>query len=106
MTTQDARLGDQSTGGGPREPRRPTGSRSRADLPVSLPPRGLCRVLASQYVGVSLSKFDQLVDDGRMPFAKRIDGRKVWDRAAIDRAFANLPSDGPDPLDNPWDEVS
>lgn len=83
-----------------------TVSRNRPALPASLPPLGLCRVMASQYIGVSVSKFDQLVDDGRMPVPKRIDGRKVWHRVAIERAFERLPEDGPDPLDNPWDAVA
>ncbi len=81
-------------------------ARNRPDLPVSLAPRGLCRIWASQYIGISVSKFDQLVDDGRMPSAKRIDGRKIWDRDAIDRAFSALPDDGPDPFDNPWDAAA
>lgn len=56
-------------------------------LPPSLPPRGLCREAAAQYVGVSHSKFDQMVGNGRMPKAIRIDGRNVWDRNELDRAF-------------------
>jgi hypothetical protein len=59
-------------------------------LPPSLPPRGLSREAAAQYVGVSPVKFDAMVEDGRMPKAKRIDGRKVWDRRALDRAFDAL----------------
>src|SRR5690242_17745827 len=36
-------------------------------LPASLPPRGLSRVQAAAYVGVSPVLFDELVKDGRMP---------------------------------------
>jgi hypothetical protein len=43
------------------------------------------------YIGVSASKFDELVRDGRMPGPKRIDGRKVWDVRALDLAFDSLP---------------
>ena len=32
-----------------------------------------------------------MVADGRMPKAKQIDGRRVFDRFAIDRAFDALP---------------
>lgn len=78
-------------------------ARSRPDLPQSLPPRGLSRELASIYIGVSASKFDQLVSDGRMPAPKRIDGRKLWDRDALDRAFWALPDDGDPEGHNPWD---
>lgn len=78
----------------------------RQDLPISLPPRGLSRELASRYIGISVTKFDQLVEQGRMPAAKRADGRKLWDREALDHAFWALPDDGPDRTDNPWDEAA
>jgi hypothetical protein len=81
-------------------------STKRQNLPSSLPPRGLSRELASLYIGISATKFDQLVDQGRMPPAKRIDGRKLWDRDALDRAFWALPDDGPDGLHNPWDAAA
>lgn len=81
-------------------------ARERPDLPNSLPPRGLSRSIASLYIGVSVTKFDQLVHEGRMPSAKRIDGRKLWDRDALDRAFWALPDDGPVLLENPWDAVA
>lgn len=55
-------------------------------------PRGLNRRQASQYIGIGTTKFDQLVMDGRMPPPKRIDGRKVWDRSALDLAFLDLPT--------------
>lgn len=66
-------------------------------------PRGFSREQAADYIGVSTTKFDQLVDDGRMPQPKRIDRRKVWDRLAVDRAFTELP--GPDD-ENPWDVLT
>jgi len=52
--------------------------------------RGLCREEAARYVGVSASKFDQMVDDGRMPKPKHIDARRVWDRVSVDAAFDDL----------------
>lgn len=60
-------------------------------LPISLPPRGLSREEAAAYVGVSPSKFDQLVADKRMPLPKAVDGRRVWDRHQLDSAFSALP---------------
>jgi excisionase family DNA binding protein len=72
-------------------------------LPSSLAPRGLSRVEAAAYLGVGVSKFDQMVADGRMPGPKRIDGRKVWDRIGLDHAFDALPGDGEVPH-NPWDD--
>jgi predicted DNA-binding transcriptional regulator AlpA len=59
-------------------------------LPPSLPPRGLSRLQAVEYIGVGPTKFDDLVADGRMPRPKRIDSRTVWDRAQLDDAFAAL----------------
>jgi predicted DNA-binding transcriptional regulator AlpA len=59
-------------------------------LPPSLPPRGLSRLQAAEYIGVSPSKFDELVRDARMPKPKRIDSRTVWDRNQLDEHFAAL----------------
>ncbi|KPF84494.1 hypothetical protein IP70_15850 [alpha proteobacterium AAP38] len=74
-----------------------------ARLPPNLAPRGLSRTEAAAYIGVSPSKFDQMVGDRRMPKPKRLDGRVVWDRMAIDRAFEALPDEGGQVSDNPWD---
>ena len=79
-------------------------SRKFSALPPNLPPRGLSRESAACYIGVSPSKFDELVERGQMPLAKRIDGRKVWDRNAVDQAFDDLPA-GDKPQGNPWDTV-
>jgi predicted DNA-binding transcriptional regulator AlpA len=63
-------------------------------------PRGLSRVRAALYVGVSPSLFDAMVKDGRMPRPKRINNRTVWDRRRLDDAFEALPES----IDNnPWD---
>ena len=62
-------------------------------LPLSLPPRGLSRVQAAAYIGVSPSLFDEMVRDGRMPKPARINARTVWDRVKLDEAFAALPDD-------------
>jgi hypothetical protein len=59
-------------------------------LPLSLSPRGLSRVQAATYVGVSPSLFDRLVADGRMPPPKVIETRRVWDRFQLDAAFSAL----------------
>lgn len=64
--------------------------------------RGLSRAEAADYIGIGTTKFDALVKDGRMPKPKRIDGRTVWDRIAVDRAFDEL--DAKDQSnENPWD---
>jgi len=69
------------------------------------PRRGLSRIEAAMYVGISPSKFDQMVSDGRMPGAKRIDGRKVWDVRELDLCFDDLPHDyAGASLANSWDD--
>ena len=65
-------------------------------LPTSLPPRGLSRVQAAAYIGVSPSLFDEMVKDGRMPKPMRINARTVWDRIKLDEAFAALPHEDHD----------
>jgi predicted DNA-binding transcriptional regulator AlpA len=50
-------------------------------------PRGLRRTMAAAYIGVSLSRWDNLVADGRMPKPKRFIGMTIWDRLAVDQAF-------------------
>jgi excisionase family DNA binding protein len=63
-------------------------------------PRGMSRDEAARYIGVGLTKFDEMVADGRMPRPKRIDGRVVWDRLRIEAAFSDLPDDNRlNPLD-------
>jgi excisionase family DNA binding protein len=63
----------------------------RIERPI--PRRGLSRVEAAIYLGISPSKFDELIRDGRMPAPKRIDGRKVWDIQNLDVAFDAFPSE-------------
>ncbi|MEM1351291.1 MAG: hypothetical protein AAGF27_03050 [Pseudomonadota bacterium] len=64
--------------------------------------RGLRRAEAAQYIGVSSSKFDELVQDGRMPNPKKIDGRRVWDRISVDQKFDALDAEH-EATKNPWD---
>lgn len=66
---------------------------TRADL-APYWPRGLSREEAARYIGVGATKFDEMVRDGRMPKPKRMDGRTVWDRMALDLAFTDIPEDG------------
>ena len=77
--------------------------RTFSRLPLSLAPRGLSRGQAAEYIGVGVTKFDEMVDDGRMPQPKRIDGRLVWDRVKLDAAFDELDDDIRPK--NEWDEL-
>lgn len=74
---------------------------TRSD-PIAYAPRGMCREEASRYVGVGITKFDEMVADGRMPKPKRIDGRVVWDRLRLDAAFSDLPEEK---VRNPLDRM-
>jgi predicted DNA-binding transcriptional regulator AlpA len=75
-----------------------------AVLPPSLAPRGLCRVEAAAYIGVSASLFDRMIEGGMMPKPKHIWGRRVWDRLQLDQAFAAIPSGGKRETVSQWDE--
>lgn len=66
--------------------------RGRIDS-FAYPPRGLSREEAARWVGIGTTKFDELVASDRMPRPKRIDGRVIWDRIALDAAFSDLPDD-------------
>jgi excisionase family DNA binding protein len=70
-----------------------------------VPRRGLSRAEAAMYLGISPSKFDELVKDGRMPRPRVIDCRKVWDVYELDMAFDELPrEDGPSTAGSSWDD--
>ena len=70
-----------------------------------IPRRGLSRAEAAMYLGISASKFDGLVRDGRMPGSKRIDGRKIWDVHQLDLAFNSLPDDNDHGRRNSFDDA-
>jgi predicted DNA-binding transcriptional regulator AlpA len=58
---------------------------------TGLAPRGLERALAASYIGVSASLFDVMVSDGRMPQARKVGTRLIWDVRELDAAFDDLP---------------
>jgi len=57
---------------------------------LSYPPRGMRVDRAAAYLGISKSKFLQLVDQGRLPKPVRIDGITTWDRLDIDVAYEGM----------------
>lgn len=57
---------------------------------AQISPRGLSRVEAARYIGVSPGTFDKLVEAGTMPKPKEIRARRVWDRAEVDAAFTAM----------------
>lgn len=72
-------------------------------IPRGAWPLGLSRIEAAAYIGVSAGTFDELVASGHMPGPKRLRARKVWDRYALDAAFAALPDSEEA---NPWDKMT
>lgn len=74
----------------------------RSALPAGVPPRGLSREAAAQYVGVSPSKWDAMVGAGEMPQPKLIGSRTIWDIRKVDLAFDELPERG---IKNDWDDA-
>jgi predicted DNA-binding transcriptional regulator AlpA len=69
-----------------------------------VPRRGLSRIEAAMYYGVSPSKFDQMVDDGRAPQPRLIDNRKVWDMFELDASFNELPHAENPSVANSWSD--
>lgn len=70
---------------------------------ITQPRRGLSRVEAARYVGIGTTKFDEMVKDGRMPKAVRIDDRVLWDIRDLDAAWENLKAGA---TANAWDNVA
>jgi len=73
-------------------------------LPSGALPRGLSRVQSAEYVGVSPTTFDRMIQDGLMPKPLRIYGRTVWDLRKLDAAFAAL--DRSETADDAWGKMS
>lgn len=69
-----------------------------------VPRRGINRVEAARYVGISTTTFDKLVRDGQMPQPFRIGSRTIWDLRKLDAAFDEL--SGPEEGDSfaGWDD--
>lgn len=74
-------------------------------LPPNLPPRGLSREEAAEYLGISVSKLDEGVAAGAIP-APETGGpfgrRKVFDRMKLDRVFDE---GAPTNEANEWDDA-
>jgi len=61
---------------------------------LAYPPRAMRAERSAAYLDMSRSKFLQLVDEGRLPKPKVIDGIRIWDRLALDAAFNDFPDRG------------
>lgn len=65
---------------------------------LAYPPRGMSREEAARYIDVE-RQIDEMVVDRRMPKPKRVDGRVIWDRVALDAAFSDLPNEPENRID-------
>ena len=74
-------------------------NRVRAFDRLSAPRRGLRREEAAEFFALSLTKFEELVRDDRLPRPFWIDGCKIWDLEKLNAAFDRLSDEGP----NEWD---
>jgi predicted DNA-binding transcriptional regulator AlpA len=73
--------------------------------PTYPPPRLIGREAAAAYIYVSPTTFDEMVDDGRMPPARILGGRRrAWDVRELDEAVDRLPRDQ-EQSDASWEDV-
>lgn len=66
-------------------------------------PRGLRRVDAARYLGISPSHFDAQRKAGAIPPPREMLGVVIWDRHDLDRLFGDIPAEPQ--THNPWDGV-
>ncbi len=83
---------------GNRTPAGPT--RRPPRQPIEFTPRGLSADEAARYVGLGRTTFEALVAGRKMPKPKRVGGRNVYDRWALDAYFADLDDSASNRLDD------
>lgn len=59
-----------------------------------MPRRGLSKPEAAKYVGVGVTKFEDLVATNRMPKPRLADTKLIWDVRQLDEFFDRLPVKG------------
>ena len=72
--------------------------------PIWWQPLGLSAGQAAAHLGISRTKFDELVKDGRMPQPHCVDGRRLWDRREVEECFDMLPRAGTPEIE-PWGQM-
>lgn len=80
--------------------KRPPHSASRTK-----PRRGLSREEAADYIGISPTKFDEGRRDGRIPPARLMDSRRLWDIHELDVVFERLPREDSPVTGGSWDDA-
>jgi hypothetical protein len=76
--------------------------RTTSALSPSLAPRGLSRIAAARYCGVSPNTFAKAVADGILPRPFKLYGRVLWCRRALDGALDALSDATADTADDTW----
>jgi excisionase family DNA binding protein len=76
-------------------------------LPPTLAPRLIGREAAAAYLSLSPTKFDEMVEDGRMPKPRLLGGRRrAWDVRELDARIDLLPLACEDSsADSSWSDV-
>jgi hypothetical protein len=82
-------------------PRPPAQAERRSTTIRPMLRRGLSRVEAAAYIGVSPSKFDQLRRSGRLAAPKVLDGRLIFTVERLDEFLDALPDENQTP-DDEW----
>lgn len=67
--------------------------------------RGMSREEAADYLGISPTKFDEWRSAGKIPAARRLDGRKLWDIRELDVVFETLPREDSPATGGSWDDA-
>jgi hypothetical protein len=72
------------------------------------PVRGLRAAESARYLGVSESKFEEMVRDGRVAKGFKVDRLRIWDIRDLDAAFDALKSgaEKPGEVDEGWGGVT
>lgn len=69
-------------------------------------PFGMSLAVAAEYTGFSVTHFNKMVDEGRMPQPRREGSRLVWLQDELQAALRALPQDGDDDGANEWDTAA
>jgi predicted DNA-binding transcriptional regulator AlpA len=75
---------------------------------IQMPVRGLRASEAARYMGMSESKFLEMVSEGRLSSGFKVDRMTLWDVRDLDSAFDELKDCGRPKaaLDNSWSGVA
>ena len=74
-------------------------------LPFGVVPFAVSRETAAELLGVSPNHFDKLVKGGKLPEARALDGRILWDSSELRAAWRAMPRRGQQSAGNEWDTV-